>query len=113
MLFASKDGEERLLDIGSRIQKLTASYYLDELDALKWTCEQTKAFQGMLSLVARTDNHALIKKWRSQSLYGSDIRVLRRWGWLVTNGPDIYFEFVPGSENTGQTYSGDLNLEEG
>lgn len=34
MLFVSKDGEERLLDIGSGIQKIAVSSYLGELDAL-------------------------------------------------------------------------------
>ena len=101
MLFASRGGEERLLDLGSRMQKVAVSSYLGELDALVWACKRTKAFRGMLPVVVRTDNHALIEKWRSQSLYDSDIRVFRRWGWLVANEPDIRFEFVPGSENVG------------
>ena len=44
MLFASKDGEERFLEIGSRIQKIAVSSYLGELDALMWVCRRTKGF---------------------------------------------------------------------
>ena len=47
------------------------------LDALVWAYKRTKAFQGMLPVVVRTDKHALIEKWKSQGLYDSDIRVFR------------------------------------
>ena len=36
MLFAARDGEERLLDMGSRMQKLVSTSYLGELNALVW-----------------------------------------------------------------------------
>ena len=101
IVFASRDGEERLLDIGSRMQKSAVSSYLGELDALVWACKQTKALRGTMPVVVRIDSHALVEKWKSQSLYDSDIRVFRRWGWLVANEPNIHFEFVPKSENTG------------
>ena len=101
MLFASKNGEDHLIDLGSRSQPIATSSYLGELDALVWACKRTKAFRGNLPLVVRTDNHALIDKWRSKSLYDSDIRVFRRWGWILANEPGIQFEFVPGAENIG------------
>lgn len=101
MLFASKGGEERLLDIGRRIQETAVLAYLGELDAPVRACKRTKAFRGMLPVVFRTDNHALIEKWKSQSVCDSDIRVFRQWDWLAANEPDIRSEFVPGSENTG------------
>ena len=101
MLFASKDGEERLLDIGNKMQKFSVSSYLGELDALVWACKRTKAFGGLIPVVVRTDSHAHVNKWKSQSLYDSDVRAFRRWGWLIANEADISFEFVPGSENTG------------
>ena len=91
MLFASRDGEERLLDIGSRMQKSAVSSYLGELDALVWACKRTKASRGTMPVVVRTDSHALVEKWRSQSLYNSNIRVFRRWAWLVANEPDVRF----------------------
>ena len=68
MLLASKGGEERLLDIGRRIQKTAVLAYLGELDAPVRACKRTKAFRGMLAIVVRTDTHALIAKSRSQSL---------------------------------------------
>lgn len=43
-LSASKDGEERLLDMGSRKQKMVSSSYLGELDALVWAYKRTKVF---------------------------------------------------------------------
>ena len=46
----------------------------------------------------------IIRIWSSngaQSLYDSDRRVFRRWGWILANEPDIQFEFVPGSEDIG------------
>lgn len=66
-----------------------------------WACKRTKPFRGMSLVAVRTDNHALIKKYKSQSFYDSDIRVFRRWGWLAANEPDIRFDFVLGSENVG------------
>ena len=55
----------------------------------------------MLPVVVHTDNYALIEKWRSRTLYDSDIHVLRYWDWLMANEPGIQFEFVPESQNTG------------
>ena len=75
MLFASRNGEERLLDMGSRRQKIVSSSYLGELDALVWACKRTKAFRGSVPLIVRTDNHALVAKWRSHNLYDSDVRI--------------------------------------
>ena len=59
MLFASRDGEERLLDIGSRMRTSTISSYLGELYALVWACKRTKELRGM-PMVVRTENHALV-----------------------------------------------------
>ena len=77
MLFASKYGEGRLLDIGSKMQKFAVSSYLGEFNALIWACKRTKAFREMMPVVVRTDNHALVETWTSQSLYDSDIRTFR------------------------------------
>lgn len=79
MLFASRDDEEMLLDMGSRRQNMVSSSYLGELDALVWACKRTKSFRGATPVVVRTDNHALVKKWRSRSLYDSGVRIFRRW----------------------------------
>ena len=101
MLFASRNGEERLLYMGSRRQKIVSSSYLGELDALIWACKRTKAFRGSIPVVVRTDNQALVAKWRSHDLYDSDVRIFRRWSWLVSNEPELRIEFVPGTENAG------------
>ena len=61
MLFASRNGEEELLDMGSRRQKIVSSSYLGELDALVCACKRPKAFRGSIPVVVRTDNHALVK----------------------------------------------------
>ena len=113
MLFACKDGEERLVDMGSRAQPIAMSSYLGELDALVWACKRTKAFHGDIPLVVRTDNQALVDKWRSQSLYDNDIRVFRRWEWLLANEPGMSFKFIPGSENTGADLLSRPNLGKG
>lgn len=101
MLFVSRHGEEYLIDMGCRLQKLVCSSYLGKLDALVWACERTKGLRGTIPEVVRTDNQAPVDKWRSRSVYDSEIRVFRRWVWLVENEPEIRFEFVPGSESTG------------
>ena len=75
MLFASRNGEERLLDMGSRRQKIISSSYLGELDALVWACKRTKALRGSIPVVVQTNNHALVAKWRSHNLYDSDVRI--------------------------------------
>ena len=101
MLFACRGHEERLVDLGSRVQQIPTSSYLGELDALVWACKSTKAFRGETPVVVRSDNQALIEKWKSNNLYESDIRAFRRWGWLLANELGIRFEFVPGTENIG------------
>ena len=101
MLFASRNGEEKLLDMGSRRQKIVSSSYLGELDALVWACKRTKAFRESIPLVVRTANHALVAKWRSHNLYDSDVRIFRRWSWLVSNEQELMIEFMPGTENAG------------
>ena len=78
MLFASRNGEERLLDIGSRMQQSVVSSCLGELDALVWACKRTKAFRGTIPVVVRTYSQALVEKWKSLSLYESHIRIFRR-----------------------------------
>ena len=40
MLFASRNGEQRLLDMGSRRQKMFSALYLGELDAFVWACKR-------------------------------------------------------------------------
>lgn len=99
MLFASKNAKERLLHLGSRMQKLVSSSYLGELDALVWACKKTKAFWGTIPVVVRTDNQSLMEKWQSRSLYDSDIRTFFRWSWFGANEPGLEIEFMQGSEN--------------
>ena len=55
------------------MQNFAISSYLGELDALVWACKRTKAFRGLIPVVVRTDSHALVDKWKSQSLYDSDV----------------------------------------
>ena len=73
MVFALRDDEERLLDIGNRKQKIFSSSYLGELEALVWACKRTKAFRGAVRVVVCNDNHVLVEKWRSHSLYDRDV----------------------------------------
>ena len=87
--------------MGSRIQKMASSSYLGELDVLIWACGRTKALRGANPAVVRTDNHALVERWQSPSLYDSDVRIFRQWSWLVAHEPELTIEFMPGSENTG------------
>ena len=77
MLFASNNGKERLLDIGSKMQKFAVSSCLGELDALIWACKRTKAFRGLIPVVVRTNSHALVEKWKSQCPYDRDVRIFR------------------------------------
>ena len=44
MLFASKNAEERLLDMGRKVQNFASSSYIGELDTLVWACNRTRAF---------------------------------------------------------------------
>ena len=101
MLFARRDGEERLIDIGSKKHGKVTSSYLGELDAIKWACSKTKAFRGSLPLLIRTDSQSVCSKAQSGSLYDSDVRAYRRWAWLAANEPGYKLQFVPGSENKG------------
>ena len=101
MLFALRNREERLLDMRSQRQKKVSSSYLGELNALVWACKTTKAFRGSIPVVVRTDNHALVEKWRSPSLYDSNVRIFRCWSWLVANEPELTIEFIPRAENPG------------
>ena len=87
--------------MGSRRQKIVRSSYLGELDALVCACNRAKAFRGSIPLVVRTDNHDLVAKWWSHNLYDSDIRIFRRWSWLVLNEPELTIKFMPGTENSG------------
>ena len=56
--------------------------------------QANEGFRGDIPLVVRTDNQALVDKCRSQSLYDNDIRVFRRWGWLLANEPRMSFQFI-------------------
>ena len=101
MLFARRDGEDHLVDIGSRAHGLQSSSYLGELDAVVWACKRTKAFRGSIPLIIRTDSNSLYSKVQSGSFYDADVRVFRRWAWLLANEPGFRIEFVPGTENSG------------
>lgn len=90
-----------MLDLGSKVQNFASSSYLGELDALIWACKCTKAFRGMIPTVVCTDNHALVEKWRSGTFYDLDIRIFRRWVWLLANEPKLRLEYVPRTENVG------------
>ena len=101
MLFVQRNGEERLVDIGSKKVKVATSSYLGELDAIVWACKCTKAFRGSIPLTIRTVSHAVYDKTKSGSFYDSDIRAFRKWGWLVTNEPGFKLQFLAGSQNKG------------
>ena len=46
----------------SRMQKFAVSSYLGELDGLVWACKTYQGVpEGVLPIVVRTDNHALIE----------------------------------------------------
>ena len=105
MLFGCRDGEQRLLDIGSRAHGLAASSFLGELDAVIWACKRTKACWGLVPLVICTDSHSLYAKAKLGILYDPNIRALKRWVWLVANESGFQIEFVPGVQNRGgQTF---------
>ena len=101
MLFACSEGEEKLVDLGSRSRLLATSSYLGELDAVIWACKRTKAFRGSVPLVIRTDSYSLYSKAKSGNFYDADVRAFRRWEWLLANEPDFNVEFVPGKTNIG------------
>ena len=101
MLFACRGNEERLVDIGSRVSPKGASSYLGELDSMIWACQRTKAYRGSIPLIIKTDGHSLIDKAKSGNIYDKDIRIVRRWGWLLANEPGFQIQFIPGSENRG------------
>lgn len=46
MIFTSKNEKERLIDMGSKMQKFASSSYLGEFNALVWACKRTKASGG-------------------------------------------------------------------
>ena len=101
MLFAVRGQDEKLVDLGSRVQPKGDSSYLGELDAMKWACQRTKAYRGSLPLIIRTDSHSLYDKYKSGRVYDSDVRVYRRWSWLIANEPGFQIQFIPGAENRG------------
>ena len=100
MLFARKNGEEKLIDIGSKRAKKSSSY-LGELDAIQWACQRTKALRGDVPLIIRTDSHSVLDKAKSKNIYDSDVRAYRRWAWLIANESGFKIQFVPGAENEG------------
>ena len=104
MLFVEKDGEEKLVDIGSKAVKKATSSYLGELGAIVWACKRTKAFRGSVPLLIRTDSHAVYDKFRAGYLHDDDVRAFRKWGWLVANEPGLKLEFLAGSENKGADF---------
>ena len=101
MSFAQRDGKDHLVDIGSRAHGLQSSSYLSELDAVVWACKRTKAFRGSIPLIIRTDSNSLYSKVQSRSFYDADVRVFRRWAWLLAKEPGFWIEFVPETENSG------------
>ena len=96
-----RDGEERLVDIGSHVLPKETLSYLHELDSIIWACQWTKAYKGSILLVTRTDSHSLINKTKSSNLYDKDLRIIRRWGRLLLNEPGFRIHFVPASEDKG------------
>ena len=73
MLFACSEGEEKLVDLGSRSRLLATSSYLGELDAVVWACKRTKAFRGSVPLVIRTDSYSLYSKAQSGNFFDADV----------------------------------------
>ena len=101
LLFARKGKEVRLVDIGSRVVSHKMSSYLGELDAIKWACSRTKAYRGGVPLVIKTDNHGLVTRAQTGTVYDEDIRAYSRWAWIIANEPGFKLEFVPGLINQG------------
>lgn len=101
MLFASEDGEENLLDLGSQMHSFPSFSYSGELDELVWVCKGTKTLRGMSPVFVRTDNLAIVDKWKSKGFYDNDMRIFRRWGWLLVNEPEVRFECIPGKKKIG------------
>lgn len=60
---------------GQQVQSFASSYYIGELDGLVCECKCTKVFQGILLVVVRMDNQAIVDKWKLGSLYDNDIRI--------------------------------------
>ena len=101
MLFGCRDGEQRLLDIGSKAHGLVTSSNLGGLDAIVWACKRTKAYRAAVPLVIRTYSRSLYPKAKSGNFYDPDVRAFRRWAWLVANEPGFRIKFVHGAENLG------------
>ncbi len=99
MLFARKNGEERLIDLGSRAHGNVNSSYLGELDTIQWACKRTKALRGDVPLIIKTDSHGVHDKFCSGQVYDSDVRAFRRWAWLIANEPGFKIEFSLGADN--------------
>ena len=102
MLFVKmSNGNEELVDLGSKKNGVVMSSYLGELDAVVWACKKTKAFRGEVPLVIKTDGYSLFEKNKAEILVDNDVRSLRRWNWLIANEPGFELRFHPGSENCG------------
>ena len=96
-----KNGEKHLVDLGSRAHKRVTSSYLGELESIVWACKRTKTLWGSVPLTIRTDSHSIIDKIKSGKIYDSDIRIFRKWEWLVANEPEMKMEFISGTSNKG------------
>lgn len=104
MLFAQKNGEERPVDIGSKMFSHRSSSYLGELDAIQWACWRTKAFGGSILLIIYTNSHNIIDKAKSKNIHDSDVCGYQRWAWLIANELGFEIQFVPGAENIGADF---------
>ena len=96
LLFAFSQGQGRLVDMGSHVHNQPTSSHLGELGAIVWACKATKPYRGELPMTIRTDHQTLAERWTTQEIISDDVRIFRRWGWLLANEPNLKMEFLPG-----------------
>lgn len=101
MLFVDLlNGQRVLVDLGSRVNSVTNSFYLGALDTIIWACKRTKAFRSSVPLLINTDNHGVIGILKAKILQDDVLRSFRLWAWLIYNEPGFLLEFKPGTDNT-------------
>ena len=87
------------MDLGSKAIKGSSSSYLGELEVLKWSLSTTHGMRGDMRTIVRCDNKGVVDAWRSPLLVFNDVRIARRWGWIIANEPYIEIIYIPGEDN--------------
>ena len=52
-------------------------------------------------MTIRTDHQTLAERWTTQEIISDDVRIFRRWDWLLANEPNLKMEFLPSVQNSG------------